>query len=207
VVNGEWLVVLNGCSLEKEGLRRAFTVHAQHLFDGGGRGHYPMWYRAGFANLMSTTELLSPTQVKVGSVPTVASPSIRAPGEITASELFGSRSWSAMAFRERVLHIGRAWTLVQYSVVGGADRQARLNALAADIAEGKPAEAAVRAHFDVDYRGLDRTLNAHLKTRPVAWKMRMSQDLERQVPDAQVVDPEAVTSFLREWKKHASEGE
>lgn len=205
VVNDEWLVILNGCSLQKEGLRRAFAVHAQHLLDSAGLGNYPLWYRAGFAHLMSSAEVISPTQVKVGSVPVVASPAIRSPGEVTASELFDAQSWNEMPFRERVFHLGRAWTLVQYSVVGGAERQARLNALAAAIAAGTPAEAALRAHFDVDYQGLDKVLNAHLKTRPVAWKMNMPQDLEAKVPNAHLVDPEAVAAFLAEWQKLAGE--
>jgi hypothetical protein len=205
VVDDRWLVILNGCSLQKEGLRRAFSVHAQHLLDSAGRADYPLWYRVGFANLMSSAEVISPTQMKVGSVPVVASPSIRSPGEVTAHELFDAKDWNEMPFRERVFHHGRAWTLVQYSVIGGAERQKRLNALGAAIAAGTPAETALRAHFGVDYQGLDKMLDAHLKTRPLAWKMHMPQDdLEAQVPDAQAVAAEEVAAFLAEWKKSAS---
>jgi hypothetical protein len=205
VDDGRTLSVLKDCPLGKHGLRPALTSHTRSLLDHGSLRNYPIWYGAGFEELMSASYLTPPDLISVGSVAIAATYSIRLKNSVPARELFETDGWTSLPFGERMLRYGRAWTFVQHSVVKGRDGQQRLNAMASAVAGGMAPESALEAHFAVNYEQLDRLLNEHLRSRPMVTRVRIPAELVSAVPAASEVAPERVTEILRTLQRRESE--
>ncbi len=164
-LRGNWVTLDAG---ENGVLARAILYHeyTHFLVRNEGRGHYPIWFDEGYAEVLGSVDVLG-AMVRIGAVPPHRLQSLFFPQRVPWSRVIRARSFKGWTQYEAGMFYTQSWLLVHYLVLGqGGNFTARADRYIERVARGTDEEKAFREAFGIDVDDLEPRFERYLKEIP-----------------------------------------
>jgi tetratricopeptide (TPR) repeat protein len=143
-----------------------FHEYAHFLLRNEARRSYPMWFDEGFAELLSSVDVLG-ALVRVGIVPSHRVSWLLYAPKIPYSRVLGARSFEGWSSNDVGSFYAQSWLLVHYLALGqGGNFTPRLDRYLDQIGQGVPVERAFPDAFGIDVDDLGGRLEEYAKKVP-----------------------------------------
>jgi tetratricopeptide (TPR) repeat protein len=137
--------------------------YAHHFMYRNFPGAYPSWFREGFAEFFMTATVASNGHATVGRSSQMRVRTLNNIRWLPSEQVLTGRY--VREPESDAVFYAQSWLLTHWTLTD-PDRRRRMQAYLADTARGMTHEAALRTHFDMDFRQLDQSLRAYFNAGP-----------------------------------------
>jgi hypothetical protein len=157
-----------------------FHEYTHFLLRNEARGAYPKWFNEGFAELLSSVDVLG-ALVRVGIVPAHRVSWLAYAPRIPYARVLGARSFQGWSQNDIGSFYAQSWLLVHYLALGqGGNFTAQIDRYIERTSRGVPVEQAFSDAFGIDVEELDDRLAEYAKKVPSFGLPR--RDLAKDIP-------------------------
>jgi tetratricopeptide (TPR) repeat protein len=160
---------LVGLSAGENGVLARVVLYHEYthfLLHDEGRGHYPLWFDEGFAEMLSSVDVLG-ALVRVGTVPQHRMQALMMPRKVAYERVIGAQSFRGWNDYEIAMFYAQSWLLVHHLILGqGGKFTPRLDRYLDRVAQGIDNTKAFEDAFGIDVDELDERLTAYAKEIP-----------------------------------------
>ena len=160
---------LVGLSAGQHGvLARAVLYHeyTHFLLHDEGRGYYPLWFDEGFAEMLSSVDVLG-ALVRVGAVPQHRMQALIMPRKVAYERVIGAQSFRGWNNYDIAMFYAQSWLLVHHLILGqGGKFTPRLDRYLDQVAQGVDSAKAFEDAFGIEVRNLEEELAEYAKQIP-----------------------------------------
>ena len=160
---------LVGLSAGENGiLARAVLYHeyTHFLLHNEGRGYYPLWFDEGFAEMLSSVDVLGKL-VRIGAVPQHRMQALTMLRKIAYSRVIGAHTFQGWRDYDMEMFYAQSWLLVHYLILGQGGRfTPRLDRYLDRVAQGGDDQRAFEDAFGIEVSELDERMKAYAKEIP-----------------------------------------